>query len=195
MAKRNAMTKPRIDALILSILTLGAFSGAAAAGPPSITLKASYFAPAGSVFRDVYGSGLLLGGDVTVPLAGPLDLWAGADWFAKTGHLLLTEEETKVRLIPIYAGLRLELRREKLRPYFGVAAAYFLLHEENPLGSASESGLGLITQAGARARLGGPLWADLFAGYRLCTIRSGGDDTVSAKLDGFSAGLGLSIRF
>jgi len=189
------MTRHMIGAIILGILTFTAFAGQAAAGPPSVTIKASYLVPTGSVFRDVYGAGLLVGADVTVPLAGPLDLWAGADWFAKTGHLLLTEEETKVRLVPIYAGLRVELRREKLCPYFGVAAAYFFLHEENPLGSASESGLGLLTQAGARARLGGPLWADLFAGYRLCTIRAGEDDPVSAKLDGFSAGLGLSIRF
>jgi hypothetical protein len=39
------------------------------------------------------------------------------------------------------------------------------------------------------------VWLDLFAGYRSATVRTEGEDPLEAKLDGFSAGLGLAYRF
>jgi hypothetical protein len=127
--------------------------------------------------------------------AGPVQIWAGADIFSKTGLLSVSEEETKVRITPLYAGLRAEFGKTGLRPYVGAAAAYFLFREENPLGTVSENGLGFLTQAGVLARLGGSLWLDIFAGYRVCTLRTDGDDPLEAKVGGLSAGLGLAYRF
>jgi len=187
---RKATTAAAILVLALAGLSLPARGAETAA-----TLKAGFFLPSDSVFRDVYASGPLFGADLTIPVAGPLQVWAGAECFAKTGRLTVSEETTKVRIIPVYAGLRAQFGRKKARPYVGAAAAYFLLHEENPLGTAGKNGLGLLTQAGVQLRLAGPAWLDLFAGYRLCTIKSNDGEAFEAGLSGLSTGLGVAFKF
>jgi hypothetical protein len=188
------MPKRATIAVLLVLAAMGLVRTAAAQGP-ALTLKAGGFFPSDDIFREVYGSGLVFGLDVTVPLTGILDLWAGADFLGQSGLLPVSEEATNVRIVPLFAGLRARFDGRKVRPYLGVAAAYFLFHEENPIGSVTESALGLITQAGLLARLGGAVWLDLFAGYRACTVSSGGEDPLEANLGGLSAGLGLAYRF
>ena len=189
-AMKNVLKTGGLVALAVA-LSCGAARGAGV----TATLKGGYFAPSDSVFKDVYSGGLTFGADVTVPIGGVFRAWAGAELFSKTGLLTISEEETKVRIIPLYLGLRCEFGQGALRPYLGAAAAYFLFHEENLLGSVSDGGLGFLTQAGVLVRLGGPVWIDVHVGYRGCTLKSDGDDPVEAKLDGFSAGLGLAFRF
>jgi hypothetical protein len=186
--------KRRIAAAILALALTGIGQAAFGAGV-SVALKAGYFFPSSSLFREVYKSGPIFGGELTVPLTGALRFWAGADLFAKTGLLQVTEEATKVRIIPLFAGLRAEFGKKGARPYIGAAAAYFLFHEENPLGTISDNGLGLLVRGGILARLGGAVWLDFFADYRACTLRTGGDDPLEAKIGGLSAGAGLSFRF
>ncbi len=186
--------KKRIIAALCALALMG-LAGAAFGAGFTLTVKAGYFLPSGEVFRDVYGGGPAFGAEVSIPVAGPVQIWAGADIFGKSGLLSVTEEETKVRITPLYAGVRAELGKTGVRPYFGLAAAYFFFHEENPLGTVGESGLGFLTQAGILARLGGSLWLDVFAGYRGCTLRTKGEDPLEAKLGGLSGGLGLAYRF
>ena len=188
MAKRFSM----------AVLLLLAFTGIAGASPGDgtfVTLKAGLLFPSDRLFREIYSQGLSFGADVAVPIAGALQLWAGAELFGKTGLLTVSEEKTQVRITPLYMGLRARFGKKGARPYIGAAAAYFLFHEENPLGATNDGGLGLLTQAGVMARLGGAVWLDLFAGYRACTLRSDGDEPLEAKLDSFSAGVGLAYRF
>ena len=187
--------KKAIPAAAILCLALAGLCLPARGAETAATLKAGFFLPSDSVFRDVYSSGPLFGVDLAIPLAGPLQLWAGAEYFAKTGRLTVSEETTKVRITPIYAGLRAQFGRKKARPYIGAAAAYFLLHEENPLGEASKNALGLLTQAGVQLRLAGPAWLDLFAGYRLCTIKSDDGESFEAGLGGLSSGLGVTFKF
>jgi hypothetical protein len=186
--------KNRIAPIVFTLALIALGQAALGAGV-SVTLKAGYFFPSSSLFREVYKSGPIFGGELTVPVAGALRFWAGVDLFGKTGLLQVTEEATKVRIIPVYAGLRAEFGKKGTRPYIGAAAAYFLFHEENPLGTVSDSGLGFLVRAGLLARLGGPVWLDFFADYRACTVRTDGDDPLKAKLGGLSAGAGLSSRF
>jgi hypothetical protein len=186
--------KKRITAALFALILPGIASAAFGAGF-ALTAKAGLFFPADKVFRDVYSGGPVFGVDIAIPIAGPIQIWAGADIFGKTGLLSVSEEETKVRITPLYAGLRAEFGKTRLRPYVGVAAAYFIFHEENPLGTISENGLGFLTQAGVMTRLAGALWLDVFAGYRACTLRTEGEDPLSAKLGGLTAGLGLAYRF
>jgi hypothetical protein len=187
------MTRPSL-ALVL-VLALTGFAGASSASGPSVSLKASYLFPSDSIFRDVYTGGLAYGVDAAFPLAGALQLWAGAELFTKTGLLPVSQEKTKVRIVPVFAGLRAQFGKKGARPYVGAAAAYFLFHEENPIGAAKDSGFGFLSQAGVLARLGGAVWLDVFAGYRACTVRAAGADPLQARLGGFSAGLGLVYRF
>jgi len=161
----------------------------------SLTLKAGQFFPGDSVFREVYKSGTVFGGELAVPIAGGLHLWAGAEYFGKSGLLSISEEVTKVSIIPIYLGLRCHFGKSAVRPYLGAAAAYFLFKEENVLGSVSESGIGYLGQAGLLVKVAGPVSLDLYANYRACTLRTDEPDPVEAKIGGFSGGAGLVFRF
>jgi hypothetical protein len=188
------MTK-RFALFVVMALAVAGFGGTASNAGRSVTLKTGLLFPADKLFREIYSGGLSFGVDVALPLTGPLHLWAGAELFSKTGLVPISEERTKVLIAPVYSGVRAQFGRKGLRPYIGAAAAYFILHEKNPLGTADDGGLGVLSQAGLQARLAGALWLDLFAGYRACTVRAGGDDPLSAKLGGFSAGLGLAFWF
>jgi hypothetical protein len=161
----------------------------------SLTLKGGLFLPSDSIFREVYKSGTVFGGEIAVPIAGGLHLWAGAEYFSKSGLLSVSEDVTKVRIIPVYLGLRCHFGKSAVRPYLGAAAAYFLFKEENLLGSVSESGFGFIGQAGLLIKIGGPFSFDLHANYRACTLRTDEPDPVEAKIGGFTAGAGLVFRF
>jgi hypothetical protein len=187
--------KSQMKAAGLVAVAVALSCGAAWGEGVTVTLKGGYFGPTGGVFREVYSGGLTFGADVTVPIGGVFRAWAGVDFFGKTGLLTVSEEETKVRIVPLYVGLRCEFGKGALRPYLGAAAAYFLFHEESPLGSVSDGGVGFLTQAGVVVRLGGPVWIDVHGGYRGCTLKSDDPDPIEAKLDGFSAGLGLAFRF
>lgn len=189
----GAMKTKLKAAAVLMGLAFGA--GAAWGAGTTLTLKGGYFIPSDSVFREVYSGGPVFGADLAVPIVGVLQVWGGAELFSRTGSTTLTEDETKVSIVPLYLGLRLEGGKKSLRPYLGVAAAYFLFSEKNVLGSISESGFGYLAQAGLLARLGGPVWIDVHAGYRGCTLRTDDPDPVEAKLDGLSACLGLAFRF
>ena len=181
--------------ILIAVLAFAVLTGAAWGAGVSVTLKAGQLWPSDSVFREVYKSGTVFGGELAVPIAAGLHLWAGAEYFGKSGLLSLSEEVTKVRIIPVYVGLRCHFGKSAVRPYLGAAAAYFLFKEENPLGSVSESGIGFLGQAGLLIKVAGPVSVDLFGSYRACTLRTAEPDPVEAKIGGFTAGAGLVIRF
>ena len=178
-----------------ALLAFALSAGTAWGGGVTATLKGGYFLPTAEVFRDVYSGGLTFGADVTVPIGGVFQVWTGVEYFGKTGLTTVTEEETKVRVVPVHLGLRCEFGEKALHPYVGAAAAYFLLHEENALGTVSEGGLGFLAQAGVMARIGGAVWLDIHAGYRGCKLTLEEPEPIEANLDGISAGFGIAFRF
>jgi outer membrane protein W len=117
------------------------------------------------------------------------------EFLSKNGLLPVSEEVTKVRIIPVYLGLRNHFGKSSIRPYIGAAAAYFMLKEENPLGKVSKGGIGLLGQAGLLVKISGPISLDFFGNYRACTLKTDGADPLEAKIGGISAGLGLVFRF
>jgi len=182
-------------AILMFALLLAGMTAASWGAGVSLTLKAGLFFPSDSIFREVYKNGTVFGGELAVPIAAGLHLWAGAEYFGKSGLLSVSEEMTKVRIIPVYLGLKYHFGKSTVRPYLGAAAAYFLFKEENPLGSVSESGIGLLGQAGLLIKIGGPIALDLYANYRACTLRTDDPDPVEAKIGGLSGGVGLVFRF
>lgn len=179
----------------LVVLAFAGMTSVAWGAGVSLTFKGGFFWPSATVFREAYKNGSVFGGEVAVPLTGGLHLWAGADYFGKNGLLPISLEETKVRIIPVYLGLRYHFGKSAVRPYLGAAAASFLFKEENPLGSVSESGFGFLGQAGLLIKIGGPFAFDLHANYRACTLRTDELDPVEASIGGFTAGGGIVIKF
>lgn len=189
-------TPKAMATVLILVLVLATGATAARAGETSITLKAAYFAPSEALFRDVYGGGPAFGVELAVPIAGVLRAWAGAEIFSKSGLTTESDETTKMSVVPLFAGLRLQFGGKSVRPYLGAAAAFFLFKEENPLGTASEGGLGVLGQAGLLIGLGKSFGLDVHGGYRACTLTAGDEeDPIEASLGGLAAGLGLVIRF
>jgi len=185
----------RRRAILAFALFLAGMTSAARGAGVNLTLKAGMFFPSDAVFWDVYKNVTFFGGELAVPLAGGLHIWAGAEYHGDRGLLPVTLEESKLRLVPLYAGLRYHFGRSSVRPYLGAAAAFFLLKEENPIGTASESGLGFLGQGGLLVKLGGRIGLDVFVNYRACTLKTDDADPIKAKIGGISAGLGLVFQF
>jgi len=179
----------------LVVMAFAGMTSASWGAGVSLTFKGGFFWPSDEVFQKTYKSGPVFGIELAVPLAGGLHLWAGADYFGKTGLLPISEEETKVGIIPVYLGLRYHFGKSAVRPYLGAAAACFLFNEENPLGRASESGFGFLGQAGLLIKIGGPFAFDLHLNYRACTLRTDEPDPVEASIGGFTAGGGIVFKF
>lgn len=179
----------------LIIAALAVSAGTAWGAGFSLTFKGGYFMPSNEVFKDVYGSGPVFGAEMAVPIVGGLHVWAGAEYFSKKGLFPLTEEETSARIVPLFAGLRYHIGTAAVRPYLGAAAGYFMLHEENPLGTASKNGFGFLVRGGLLIKIAGPVSLDLHGNYSSCTIKTEGNDSLEAKIGGLQAGGGLVIRF
>jgi len=158
-----------------------------------VEVRAGYLIPSSHDVRDVYPNGLAFGADVTVPVVKALCAWGGLDYFHRVGKLTLTEEPTTLRVIPLFAGLRLQAAGRSVRPYAAVAAGLFFYRESSVIGTVTGSRVGLVAQAGLLVRIKGRVSLDLHGRYTTCRATSGGTDPVTTELGGFQGGFGLSI--
>ncbi len=162
----------------------------------SFSLKGGYFLPTGEDFKEVYEGGPLFGGDIAVAIVGPLDIWAGGDFFSKSGKLTFTQEDTKIRITSLSAGLRARLTSSSVCPYLAAGVGYFLYKEENILGTFDGNVLGFVGQAGLLVSLSQTLAFDIYGRYNICKETVIGDaESFNADIGGFQAGGGLVIRF
>ena len=101
-------------AMMLTVVT--------ASASVTIGIQGAYFAPKDSVFKNIYGGGLMYGGGIAFGLTQRIDGWIEGGYFSKTGSLTYTKEETKLTLIPIGAGLRYRILPGNISPYVGAGA-------------------------------------------------------------------------
>jgi len=161
-----------------------------------IEAKGSYFLPSDKNFRDVYSGGkfeewISYGGEIGITLGKGVGLWAGGHYFNKKGKLTLTEEETTIKITPVYGGIKFRSTKSNVSPYFGVGAGYFQYKEENRLGKVSKGSVGYIGQIGLIFRAG-VIIIDFQASYSYCKVKP---VEVEANLGGFQGGIGLGFEF
>ena len=188
------MLKKTIVGLVLLML-----SGTAFAGSLSLQAKASYFFPSDTYFKSIYGSAPTFGAKVAYDLAIGLGLWADVEFYSKTGTTDVTGdtsmagETTKLRLVPVTAGVRyVFLPGGFVSPYLGAGIGLFQYKETNSIGTVSKSDIGFTAQAGVLVRLGRTVFVDLQGSYSSCKVNPAG---VEAELGGIKAGLGLGVAF
>ena len=170
-------------------------AGTAWSSAVTFEARLGYFVPAGAGLRDVYKNGLTLGAELTVPLSRGLCAWAGVDYFHKDGKLTFTQEDTAIRIMPLFAGLKLQSMAVSVRPYAAAAAGCFLYKESNIIGTASGQRIGFLGQLGIAIRIKGPAWLDISTRYAWAKFTSGGEEPFTTQLGGFQAGLGAAVRF
>ncbi len=176
----------------LMCLGLAFLAAAPAANAFVIEAKAVYFQPTETAFKDIYGGGLCLGGEVTVGLAGRFAIWASADYFSKTGALTLTGEEAKLRIIPILAGVKYQIPLTGfIRPYVGAGLGYFQYKEKSVIGVVEKGSLGVGLKAGAFLEIPGGVLVDVQAGYTRCKVKP---QDIKADIGGFQLALGIGFN-
>jgi len=185
----------RIAAWISPAMCLIWLAGTAWGSAATVEARIGYFRPNSQDVRDVYKNGLVFGADLTVPLWKGLGFWAGADYIHKNGKLTYTLEDTTLRVVPLFAGLKLQSATAKVRPDGGLAAGYFLYKETNVIGTVSGSNLGLLAQIGLLVTVMRSVFVDFHGRYTSFRNKAGGSDAPTADLGGIQGGLGLAVQF
>lgn len=114
--------------LVCSILFL--FSGEVYGGKFLLEAKGMYFQPTDQYFKDIYTGGsftnwISYGGEIWIKIWKGLGVWAGGHYFAKTGQLTFTKEETRIQVMPVYGGIRLQFSQGNVNLYIGAGVGYF----------------------------------------------------------------------
>jgi hypothetical protein len=122
---------------------------------PSIMIFGRFgsFAPSDEIFKTVYGSGSVYGGEFRVHIASGFYLSLEGGYFKKTGALTLTQDATTMTIYPIDAMLIFHALSGSILPYVGAGAAVCKYGEENIIGKVDGWGFGFAVCGGLTARL------------------------------------------
>jgi hypothetical protein len=177
----------------LIVLGVWLFGGVAlAAAGVRVEVKGAFYSSADANFRDIYGGAMKFGLEGGLGISKNLAAWAGLDYVHKTGTLAISNEETKVSIIPVSAGVRYEIPYgEKLRFHVGAGLQMVLFSEDAPLGTTSKSGFGLIATAGGMYQVSSKVSAGLFINWSTCSMTN---EDVEFKVGGLDIGVGIEFR-
>lgn len=165
--------------------------GALHAQESSIILETSYFRPSGQAFRDVYGSGLQVGGELQVDVLKKTSLWFGASYFSNKGELTFTKEEATIKIIPVYLGVCYRFTEKKVIPYLGIGMGIHFYREIAPLDTLKYARFGYSAQTGVWVEFASKFSLELDVNYSYSTIKP---DQAAINIGGIGFGIGLRYR-
>lgn len=177
---------------IIIIVTLVSLSGLANAADFIVELKAHYLSPSEEAFKDIYGGGMMYGGEVSIGVWRGVEVWFGGSYFSKKGKLTFTKEETKLEIYPLGGGLKYRLTTGIMNFYAGAGLNYYQYKESNPLGHVSKGGLGYVGKVGSYVKVTGRLLMDLYVTYSYCKIKPA---DFKINIGGIEGGFGIGYIF
>lgn len=157
-----------------------------------IKIGVGYFIPSEQSFKDIYGEGMAIGGEIDIKLWKFIDLWLIGNYYSKKGHLPFTEEETRMTLIPIGGGPKIRFQKGIINLYIGLGPVFYVYQEKNPIGIAKGTDTGVIGQAGCYFNIVGGLLFDVSVNYSRCSVKP---QKIKADLGGIQAGISLGYEF
>jgi len=158
----------------------------------SVKIGAVYVIPSEQSFKEIYGSGIGLGGEFNFGLWKSVDMWIFGNYYRSDGSLPVTEEATTLSLLALGGGPKFRLSRAGVSPYFGVGAVLYVYKEENPIGLAEGTGLGFVGQVGLSVQVVGGLLLDAGLNYTYCQVQP---QNIKANVGGLQLGLSLGYSF
>jgi hypothetical protein len=158
----------------------------------SVKAGASYFYPSEKRCRDVYSAGMMVKAEINFEIWKDLSLWIGGGYFSRKGKLFFTKEETELQIIPVGAGVKYTIFKNRINVYSGAGLKYYQFKETNPLGDVNKVGFGFVGKIGAFVLLGEGLIFDLCMDYSYCKMKPA---TRSINVGGFEVGAGIGYRF
>ncbi|HEX9903265.1 MAG TPA: hypothetical protein VGB72_10445 [Acidobacteriota bacterium] len=178
--------------IIFCGLVLAGLAVAPALAAMDITARGQYFRPTDKAFQDFYGSGWKAGGEIGFRLTGRLDIWAGGDYFARSGMLTFTGEDTKLTLTNLGMGIRYRLTTGPISLYAGTGILVCLFKESNPIGVASRTGVGALARTGLFLRIVRGFFIHFSLGYSYCPMKPA---DYNIDVGGLEGGAGLAVVF
>jgi hypothetical protein len=184
--EEQTMRKAFLIALILMAASVSA--------SPAIFIEAKvrHLSPSDEAFKSVYGSGWKYGGQVGLEVIKNLSLYFDGDYFSKKGKLTFTQEETKVLILALGAGLRYKFITGILSPYVAAGAVFYSFEEDNPIGTIKASSVGYGGRVGVLFRIIKGLMVDLNAGYTYGRMKPA---DFEFNIGGLELGAGLAFEF
>jgi opacity protein-like surface antigen len=177
---------------IIIIVSVVLLSWTANASDVIVELRAHYLHPSEEAFRDIYGGGMMYGGEVSIGVWKGLEVWFGGSYFSKKGELTFTKEETKLEICPLGGGLKYKLKIGVFNLYAGAGLNYYQYKESNPLGDVSKGGLGCIGKIGSYVKVTEDLLIDLYINYSYCKLKPA---DFEINIGGIEAGVGIGYSF
>ncbi len=170
------------------------FSGLANAFNITAELKGGILLPSERAFGDIYGDEMIMmyGGEISIGIFGPLEAWLEGSYSLQKGKLSLTQEETKLKIIPTGAGLKFRFPVEELDFYVGVGLNYYRYEEYNPLGNVKENALGYIGKLGVSKKITGGLLIGFYIDYSYAKLKPA---DFRVNIGGFHVGWRLGYEF
>ena len=170
-----------------------ALSGGSAHGSEVLVeVKASTFRPSEQLFRTVYGDGLKLAGELTFPVWKHIDVFVAAGYSSQGGELTITGKETRLRMVPLEAGIKYRPLKGSPFLYIGMGLAFHLYKESSPIGDVSGEDMGLVLKVGSTIPMTNRWTVDLHLDGSYCTTNP---TDLDINIGGLAVGIGVGYRF
>jgi len=197
MIKYLNMIRMILLVILLSFFVSGLLCQEEKAEPTKIRnnyfkVGANYFSPSEQSFKDLYGEGIMISGEINIKLWRFIDLWLIGNYYSKKGNLPFSKEETQMTLIPLGGGIKLRIQKNGINPYIGFGPVVYVYKEKNPIGLADGTGIGIIGEIGCYFRIAGGFLIDASINYSYCEVKP---QKIKADLGGIQAGIGLGYSF
>ncbi len=151
--------------LMVSMITTFQMSGMINNGKFSITAGGGIRNISEEIFKTVYGSNVIAYNiDIAFKLGKSLEMFVHSDYLNVKGELEFAPKDTTLTIIPAEAGLRMIFGKSKFKPYLGLGAGYYMLKEENFIGTINDNSIGFFGEGGFRVYFG-KIFLDLKAKY------------------------------
>ncbi len=180
----------KIKKMIIVMIVLSFLPKAARPMDITAALKMSYFDPADDSVKNIYGSGMMYGGELDIGIGKDFHLWLEGSFFSKRGKLTFSEEETKLEIIPVGIGIKYMIVDWNL--YLGIGLNYNIYREDNPIGNIRKGKVGYIGRLGGWIKIAGGLIMDFFTDYSYCKTQPA---DYEVNIGGLRVGIGLGYRF
>jgi opacity protein-like surface antigen len=181
-------TLKKLCVLALTIV----LSSITASASLSLGIQALYFSPSDSDFKSIYGGGVMYGGELSFTISNSFSVWVDGDYFAKTGSLTFSKDETKLTLVPLGLGLRYQLLPGKISPYIDAGVQYVLYQEKNAIGNVNSGGLGFVGKVGVLLFISNGFGFNILVDYSYCKMKPA---DFEFNVGGLGIGGGLVFSF
>jgi len=174
--------------LIIFFLVSSAF-----ASDYRVELKMNYFNPSKQIFKDVYGSGFMIGIKAAkIHIYKKFGLVVETGYLNKKGELTFTREKTSMRIFFLGPGIIYQHSEGIFDMYAGAGIRYYRFQERNPIGKAQQGKLGYFIGLGTYIDIGKNFFADFGINYSLCEVKPA---DVKVEIGGLEVGIGVAYEF